>query len=63
MLTAELDIVGKLFGIRFNGELAELYIEDDGHWHLKATFDKSWLKDLSIVASLGTAPMHGKTTY
>lgn len=49
----DLNIHGELWGLRFtegcsNG-CAELYVEDDDFWHLKATFDRIWLADLLKV--------------
>jgi len=53
---SDLDIVGKLFGLRFvdgcsNG-CVELYIEDDENWHYKMRFDRSWLADLAKLAGI-----------
>lgn len=51
--SSELDVIGKLFAIRFvngcsNG-CVELYVEDDDWYHHKATFDRAWLNDLLAV--------------
>jgi hypothetical protein len=55
----DLDAVGSLFGIRFTDGgswgIAELYIEDDESYFLKATFDRSWLNDLIHVATTASA--------
>lgn len=58
----DMHVVRKLFAIRFtsggsNG-LAELYIEDDGVYHLQTSFDVSWLADL--VATAKAADEHPK---
>jgi hypothetical protein len=43
---------GDLFGFDFlpdvepRGEVVGLFVEDDGFWHLKMTFNKHWLPDL-----------------
>lgn len=50
----DMDVTGNLFGIRFTeGEhkQAELYIEDDGWYHFKASFSVLWLPDLHKVAA------------
>ena len=50
----DMDIVGKLFGIRFvdgglpNG-LIEVYIEDDENYFYKHRFNAFWLPDLLEV--------------
>ncbi len=50
----DLDIVGKLFGIKFsdggapNG-LVHLYIEDDENYFHKVTFNRYWINDLKNV--------------
>lgn len=46
-------VAGELFGLRIvngcsNG-CAEIWVEDDGNWHFKMRFDRSWLKDLADV--------------
>lgn len=51
----ELDVVGRLFGLKFveggsNG-LVELYIEDDENYHYKCSFDRYWLTDLTNVVN------------
>lgn len=48
----EMTDIGNLFAIRIKpeGGLVELYVEDDGIYHLKATFNHLWLSDLSAVA-------------
>lgn len=51
---SDMDVVGNLFGMRFikrDGlrDLVELYIEDDENYHLKASFDRTWLNDLQYV--------------
>lgn len=53
MRREDMDEAGELFGVRFidggsNG-LIELYIEDDGYWHHKVTFDRAWVSDLRRV--------------
>jgi|JI10StandDraft_1071094.scaffolds.fasta_scaffold151030_10 hypothetical protein len=50
---SDMDIVGALFAIRFEGSMAELYIEDDGWFHFKVAFSKVWLLDLESVAESG----------
>jgi hypothetical protein len=50
----DMDVRGGLFALRFtegcsNG-CVELYMEDDGWYHLTATFDRVWLPDLAKVA-------------
>ena len=43
----DMNVIGDLFGLRFVAEnMVELYIEDDGWFHYKASFNKSWLADL-----------------
>lgn len=47
----DMNVIGDLFGLRFAEEdMIELYIEDDGWFHYKASFNKGWLKDLCGVA-------------
>lgn len=44
-------VVGDLFALRFGPhKQMELYIEDDGWYHCKATFNVAWLWDLARVA-------------
>ena len=54
----DLDVVGRLFGLRFapgcSNRCVELYIEDDENWFYKCTFDSSWLIDLANVATRGS---------
>ncbi len=51
---ADLDVIGNIFGMKFHPGgskgLVSLFIEDDGLWHLRATFDVSFLNDLHRVA-------------
>lgn len=51
----DMTIIGGLFALRFlpDGNMAELYIEDDEFYHLKASFNREWLNDLRIVAAAG----------
>jgi hypothetical protein len=54
MRKEDLDIVGKLFGIRFipGGSpegCFELYVEDDERYYHKLTVNNFWLKDLQAV--------------
>ena len=58
----DMHVVRSLFAIRFtsggsNG-LAELYVEDDGVYHLQTTFDVAWLPDL--IAAAKAANEHPK---
>ncbi len=46
-----MNIVGGLFAVRFVGEMAEIYIEDDGWYHWKMTFNRFWVPDLVTVAT------------
>lgn len=49
----DMDVRGELFGLRFADEnQVELFVEDDGLYHLKASFSRSWLEDLSIVTNI-----------
>lgn len=46
-------IVGELFALSFvEGDQVELYVEDDGHYHYKCSFNKFWLHDLEKTVSL-----------
>lgn len=51
VLVDDLDMHGEIWGLRTTEGCAngcvELYIEDDGFWHLKATFDRQWLPELA----------------
>lgn len=51
----DMKIVGGLFALRFvpDSDMVELYLEDDENFFLKASFNKSWLNDLRIVAEAG----------
>ena len=60
----ELDVTGGLFGFRFvdgcsNG-CVELYVEDDGYWHHKMTFDRVWLKDMQHCVDRARSTLEGK---
>ena len=47
----DMDIHGALFGMCYaEGDLIELYIEDDGWWHYKCSFNRLWLTDFIAVA-------------
>lgn len=48
----DMTVVGGLFAVRFvpEGDQVELYVEDDGFFHQKASFQRTWLNDLKIVA-------------
>lgn len=53
----DMSVVRQLFALRYvpggsNG-LVELYVEDDGIYHLKMTFDRAWLPDLIATARAG----------
>lgn len=57
MQRKDMDVVRDLFALRFvpggsNG-LVELYVEDDGLYHFKQSFDQSWLPDLIATARAG----------
>lgn len=48
---------GSLFGMKVIprkdcSPLIELYIEDDGLWHYKCSFDSAWLKELIYVSGM-----------
>jgi hypothetical protein len=46
----DMNVIGDLFGLRFADEnMVELYIEDDGWFHFKLSFHRTWLKDLREV--------------
>lgn len=47
---SDMDIVGALFAVKFDGNIVELYIEDDDWYHLKARFNGAWLADLKGIA-------------
>lgn len=50
----ELDGHTALFGWKFteggSTGLVTIYIEDDGYWHSKMTFDRWWLDDFAHLA-------------
>lgn len=61
----DMTMTGNLFGIRLvpggSTGLVELYVEDDGWFHFKASFDRLWLPDLRAVVDRASAAISAKT--
>jgi hypothetical protein len=51
LLESDLDGLGELFGWKFSDEEVTIYIEDDGYWRPKMTFNVAWIHDLESAAT------------